>query len=743
MATSIFDFFSKIVSKAPIFIIIAVILLFMAGLELSQQVKLDQGYKTYFSKEHKEFRQSELYFKDFGTSIASAYIFVKGDDVVNYDTFEYMLELEDSLSNIDGIGETKSAARSVVNAYGYLPQDENVLRDFVNKYASFLVPKSSFALIELEVTTTSESDYDQIAKEIERKLDIIPKPAGVVVEATGNPVVRYQTNQAIGGSMAMMGMAAVTLMVMILVIVFRGVVARKRFLMLPLVISIFTTVMVYGLMPIIGIPLTDVTNAFFPVLIGLSIEYAAQFQGRFEEEMRKGLTSIKAATNSIKSVGVALSLAMITTVIGFLSMVFSGVPALSWFGFLSAIGLVIAFLLSLTFLPAILIVMEKGKREEAEKAGERDLMAGFLETLSLIPTKNPKTVLVVTLLLVTVGYYGYANVGLLTDFNKYVPQDLPAIQKMDELENLVGSSDRMIAVVETDELNGEYLSKIETLSEYIVATEPQITAYDNLNRVILRYNGEIPANDVELLYVLDNIPSEQTRRYLSGNTIAIYFTVSSMDWLEFRNLYNRVNDAINFFGLEEGYYLTGDVVLKMFVADLIVNGQAKMTMASFALVTILLLFVYRSFRNAIVPLLPITTTIVLVGAFMYLTGMNRTLISASLNSLTVGLGIDFSIHVMERYFEERKLGRSPEESVDITVKNIGKAIMTSGLTMAGGFGAMMVSPFPIMREFGLVSVVAILLSLLAALTVVPAFLIVTERFKERKNSASASASDSV
>jgi len=725
----IFEFFSRIVSKYPFAIVIVVILLFMAGMEMSQNVKMDQGYKTYFSKEHKEFRQSELFSKDFGTSIANAYIFVKSEDVVNYEIFEYMLKLEDSISGIDGIGQIKSAARSVVNRFGYLPNDENVLRDYVYEYASFYVPKKSFALIEIEITAPTDR-YDQIAKELERKLELVPKPAGVVVEATGNPVVRYQVNQAISGSMMRMGMAAIVLMVLILIVVFRGVVEKKRFLMLPLLISIFTTVMVYGLMPILGIPLTDVTNAFFPVLIGLSIEYAAQFQSRFEEEMRKGFTSVKAAVNSIRSVGVALSLAMITTVIGFLSMVFSGVPALSWFGFLSAIGLVIAYLLSLTFLPAILIIAEKGRRGEVEAEKKKDVMGSVLRIMARKTTKRPKTILAVTLILVSVGYYGYSNVGLLTDFYKYIPQDLPAMRKMNELESIVGSSDRIIAVIETDELNADFINRIDSLSKYVVSSEPKITDYSSIATLLRMYNnGRLPESQLELQALLDRIPPEQMQKYMSGNTIAIYFTVASMDWLEFRDLYERAKEEIEFFGLSEGFFLTGDVVLKMFVADLIVNGQNRMTLASFVLVTILLLVVYRSVRNAVVPLLPITTTIILVGALMYISGMYRSLVSASLNSLTIGLGIDFSIHVMERYLEERKLGRSPEEAVEITVSNIGKAIMTSGLTMAGGFAAMMVSPFPIMRDFGIVSVVAILISLFAALTLVPAFLITTEKIR--------------
>ena len=82
---------------------------------------------------------------------------------------------------------------------------------------------------------------------------------------------------------------------------------------------------------------------------------------------------------------------------------------------------------------------------------------------------------------------------------------------------------------------------------------------------------------------------------------------------------------------------------------------------------------------------------------MYVLGIYRSLISASLNSHD-RLGIDFSIYVMERYLEERKKGTKPEKAVFTTIRNAGRAIMTSGLAMAGGFAAMMTSPFPIMRD---------------------------------------------
>jgi hypothetical protein len=111
---------------------------------------------------------------------------------------------------------------------------------------------------------------------------------------------------------------------------------------------------------------------------------------------------------------------------------------------------------------------------------------------------------------------------------------------------------------------------------------------------------------------------------------------------------------------------------------------------------------------------------------MWVFGVKQTMISISLNAIILGLGIDFSIMVSERYYEERR-SFSPVESVRRTIERTGKAVVTSAFTMAGGFGALVFSDFPALSDFGLMALVAIIFSLVSALTVVPAFLMITER----------------
>ena len=744
--------FAVFVQKRPGLILIAVGIVLLLATFSSQNVKFEYGHSSMFPKDNIIYKQNELYTKDFGVGSENAFIFIKGTDVLDRDALEYMLRLSNNLKKIDYVGEVVSPASIVVSVYGQLPQDDAVLNRALEIYAKNMIPKKTFALMMVQITTTDSKKYKEIAEQIVRTIEFTPKPPDVIVQPTGGPVLSYQIQQAIKSGLGITTSASIILMILILFVVFSGAVRRKIMAFMPLVLSIFTVMIVFGLSPILGIPMTEVTNAFMPVLIGLAIEYAAQLQNRFEEERREGKSVDEAVRIAIVSTGLAIALAMLTTVIGFLSSLFSGVPALGWFGILSAIGLVIAFALTLTFLPSVLKLVDKNfdkdrgdkisenknkngdknkTKTEAKKEDEIGILERSLSFISGITATYPKTILVVTVIVLVVGGYAYTNVKLETNFRNYVPQDLPAIVLFKELERVVGGQYTYTIVLKTDEIDSTTIKKVDELGKYITQREEYVDSYESLATLLKRLGG-IP-DDSRLDRVLSKIPEESKRKYVSGNSwMALHLKAHTKDFVKQKELYNSLKKDVEFFGWEDGYYITGQATLYMEIGNIIMSSQTIITLGAYVLVVLLLFGVYRSISKAVVPLLAITTVIAVVNIVMYSLGMKQTMVSVTMNSIILGLGIDFSIHVLERYFEERNRF-APIEAVKRTVERTGKAITTSALTMAGGFGALLLSPFPMMKDFGFLSLVAILFSLFAALTVVPAFLMITEKLRIKVN----------
>jgi hypothetical protein len=378
--------------------------------------------------------------------------------------------------------------------------------------------------------------------------------------------------------------------------------------------------------------------------------------------------------------------------------------------------------------------MDRRSGEEDEKSvkikpDERRI--GILEkalvVVSGITTSNPKKILAIALLLMITGAYASTQVKLETDLRKYAPQDLPALVRYNELERAMGAQYIYTIVFTADEINAYTLEKIDEVSAYILQKEDMVYRYDSLSSLIKEFLGRLPENDAELAMVMSRIPAEQLKRYVSGDQMAVYLYTTAETQDKRRILLKNLEEDLSYYGIHNDHYITGLSVIYAHIGEIMVRSMSLMTMVAYVLIVSLLFGIYRSIRRAVVPLVAITTTIAVVNIFMVAFGIKQTMVSIALNSITLGLGIDFSIHITERYMEER-MSLSPVDSVRRTVERTGKAIVTSGLTMAGGFGALSFSTFPVLANFGFLAFVAIIFSLISALTIVPAFLMVTEKF---------------
>ena len=727
---------ARFVAKRPGLIVSLISLVIIASAISAQNVKLTSGTESMFSEDNVIYKQYKLYQKDFGVSSDSLFILVKGDDVVNREVYTYLLDLQERIEKIEGVSGTVSAASIISEIYGTLPTDEMKLKEMSEFYASSLTPKPTLTLVIVNLGTADKKKQEDVAVEIEKAIEFSTPPAGVTLQLTGGPALSYQIEKEIGKSFGITMVISIVLMVLILFATFSGAVRKKYTAFMPLIISVLSVQVVYGLMPILGIPLSEHTNGALPMLIGLGIEYGAQLQNRYEEERREERDVDGSILISVTRTGVAIVMALVTTVIGFMSMLAPGIPAMAQFGIISSMGLIIAYILTLTFLPAVLKLIDHWNSSKANSGVEKTpekvgVLEKSLSAVASLTASRPFGILIFASLIVIFGLYAAPKIGLETNYHKYIPQDLPAIQRFNELERVMGGQTTYTLVLVVDDLNAEKLKEIDELARYIVSKEEMIYDYKFISKdvakVLEAYGQHGFPNDSELSKILSSMPESEVKQYISGTLVAVHFMSNADSQDEYIALYKSMGKDVEFFGWKGKYYITGTPVIYGEMGRLMTSGQTTMTVVAYILVILLLLVVYRSLRKAVVPLIAISTVIGVMNTIMFLTGTKQTMMSIALNSITLGLGIDFSIHVLERYFEERERFH-PMEAVRRTIERTGKAITTSALTMAGGFGSLMFSSFPIVKNFGFIALVAIVFSLLAALTVVPAFLVLTEGF---------------
>ena len=207
-------------------------------------------------------------------------------------------------------------------------------------------------------------------------------------------------------------------------------------------------------------------------------------------------------------------------------------------------------------------------------------------------------------------------------------------------------------------------------------------------------------------YELDNDGLEYMRAELAANTPS---TMSSNE--------------------EYTVSITGGHVLTSVTVNEIQSTQISSTLLSILLAAIVLIFIYRNVELGLIATLPTILATVWIMATMWKVGITLNVLTVMVTALTVGLGIDYAIHIVERYREERE-HKSERQAIESTIKLTGSAILISGLTTVCGFGVLFLSPMPLVRNFGIITAATIIYSVLIAIFVLPSLIWMSNRIKE-------------
>jgi predicted RND superfamily exporter protein len=259
----------------------------------------------------------------------------------------------------------------------------------------------------------------------------------------------------------------------------------------------------------------------------------------------------------------------------------------------------------------------------------------------------------------------------------------------------------------------------------LIANYNQISSIDSISALVRSYNnGVLPVNQADLDAVLSTIPPGELDLYqLDDTTSVITINTISMGINEQVAFSDNIVQDIAWLEPPPGAEVTptGDFTLYTILTQQIIENKDKMTFLGFVLIFIFLLLVYRRVV-ALTPLVPIICVIGWNPLAMVALGQSYSILTAVLGSMTIGVGSEYTILIMERYMEEYQKSGDRIGSIMQAVRKIGTAVTVSGLVTAAGFSALMLSSFPIISGFGLATVIVVIFSLLGAIVVMPAIL---------------------
>ncbi len=729
---------------------------------------MTSGTETFVEKTSKLYQDYDhLYLRIFATE--SIAVLVEGGDVTRPEVLKAIDRLHQQVNTIPGVVGTASAAMVIkdtnyqMTGQHIIPDSQGEIQSIIANRSSdigMLIPDDTHTIIWVEMAGDStDNEKIEILRETEKAAEHSNFPPSYGVIVTGDPAFMIAMNNEMTTSMVPLLMISAVLMIVVLYLVFRHV----RWKLLPLPIVLLGIIFTFGAMGYLRIPLSMVSMSAFPILIGLGIDYAIQFHNRIEEELERGEDEAQAVIETIKHTGPAVLIAVTITGLGFFSLFTSSVPMIQDFGKLLLLGIIMCFLSSLFVGVTVIygldnLIKKKNNKNNQIKGSNNAIKPEqnssipspdpkdskielFLKKITTLSVNHPILVLGIAGLLCFSGLYADSFVPIQTDVKNFVPQDMPALIDLTHLGDIIGGTDALNIIVKVDDsADPEVLRWIDEFSEHEVERRANIYDASSIVPILKSMNGgTIPDNSADIERLYQQIPAMRKDRYVHGkNMLLMDFGIgNAMNDIGLKGvseLTDVVREDIAWMSPPPGVEvtITGNSVVFTTVIWSLTSGRVTMTLTGLILVFFGLLVIYRDWVKAVTPVITMFMVIGWAGGIMYITGIDYTPMTATLGALILGVGSEYAILMMERYYEERDKGVSPVEAMEAASAKIGKAIVASGLTTLFGFSALIASPFSMNSNFGLVTVLDVALALLATFIVFPAVLVKLDEWRERR-----------
>ena len=596
-------------------------------------------------------------------------------------------------------------------------------------------------------------------------------------------LISHDIDEGTFDNLATLILLAVLVVVVLLAISFRSV----KGVVFPLVGLSFALIWTYGLLNLLGARFTALEVAVAPLVLGLGIDYSIHLQRRYNVFRSESDDAADSWLASCARLSTPLGLAVITTVAAFLANILSPLPPLETFGIALAVGVLSAFINATIVVGALHVVLESSGKIVPHNPIRMPRLAKKLVDLQ---RTQQAIVFIVALIISGASIIGAIGLETEFDLTDFLDEDMEIMGVRNELDSSYESAGwKMIYVLmEPAESGGEIDSDFTLLNEmrglhFDLANNHDIVggggsdaspSYEGPYKVL----QDAVENDVLFgeRYGLVNTGGDLRRgnsalfdlgaafANLSENdSIADPFTGDS--WadriantvhlddekiihirIEVRvdaSTSSETSRVVEWFEEELGteddigkmrselsgsakVYITGDLVSLQNVLDGMNSSQLSSTAISFAVSFIVLIVLTRRAVPAMVVLTPVVLATLWVVGSMVILSLKWNVLTVMVTALSLGIGIDYAIHMWRRFEAERARTDDVWEALEETISTTGVALVLSAGTTALGFLVLLFSPMPVVQQFGLVTALTVTFSLILSIIVLPVLLLMSE-----------------
>ncbi|MFA9427225.1 RND family transporter [Natronorubrum sp. A-ect3] len=640
--------------------------------------------------------------------------------------------------------------------------------------------QANVAQIAITYDTAPMADTDNYAglqyetEDIANEIDGFESGENIVI--FGDAIIEEETLQLLGDTSIVVFPAAVVLILFFLLVAYRDPID----LSLGLAALIMTMIWTFGFMGFANIPFSDSLIVVFPLLLAVGIDFGIHIINRYREERAKGVSIGESMTVTSAQLTTAFLIVTITTVFSFAANLVSSMGGMQDFGIVAAFGMIFTFLIFGVFLPAGKVGFDRlrdGTRFPefgTTPLGREDSYMGKVLPVGVHISKVAPVLFLVAILVIGGGAAAYGT-GVDTEFDEEA--FFPEQDRVDQYQHLPGPlspgeytfmtvldymeedfeegmEESVTIYVEDGDLRSdtalrdinralenppdefESNSRKAEAESILSVIESHAEEDPEFNAVVAQHDSTgdgIPDRDVDAVYdeLFESEASGEASQRLTTDRGAAQIDIMVDVDAEQDEAVVATQETAEEMPMDAT--ATGQLVIFESVIDETTDASINSLLIAFVLTAIFLVLTYWWLEGraiyGVINLVPVLLTVALLAGSMRYFDIPLSPINAPILSVSIGLGVDYTVHFMHRFVDEFEDGHDAHEALMVTVRGTGGALTGSMLTTVCGLGVLYVALIPLIMEFGLLLALGVFYACFTSLLVLPSVIVVWDRFE--------------
>lgn len=703
-------------------IILMVVILNLVSLASFSRFNLDTDFLTFFAGDNPKAVEFDRLNEKYDSGDTISILIEHEGSLLERENLREVYQLQEDVRDIEGIALVQSflppellidGIRVPVNVE-FIDENHERLRDFIeNTYFltdEFLAPDARASIL------VASLDIDADASDVVSSLkEVVENEDQLALSLAGNEIIK----DTLWGYLIQIMTILMPCSILLVLLVFYSALRSRLLTMMAWLPAALAALWTFGTVFWSGQGLNIVTilSPLFIIVIGsaFGLHYVSHFLENFHRYPdRRQLT-----VETLRMVGTPIFLAAITTMAGFASLTWTKVVPMREMGIFVTVGIGYAGFLALFFVPAVLsrVRLPSKMPEPGESRMARLVLAASRQRLAIVA---------VFAIIVVVSAVFIPRLEVVSNQLMFFKPDTEIRKTFAKVEEHFGGATPLTAEIVSpnglvDILNPEFADKVlatERELEGLPGIKSAFSVLDLIKGVNLMTTGEdaYPRDPAEIQGLLSQTGRDDPALWISSDGMRMAIRTQDFNSEHIVELEQFVSDHSDTIRVVTGMPLLFDEMNR-----LVVESQIRSLGLALVLIFIMLLIALRTVRAAVVGMLPIAITIAAILGMVSIAKFNLNIMTANLSAICIGVGVDYAIHVISGIHYFRRNGMDDEESVNSALSSVSRPVLANAFGLAIGLSALFFSPIRLHFHAAAIMWVAMMVSSMAALLLIPIF----------------------